>query len=528
MSRQVGRPRLALVYRPVAAGLPEGRNGIARDINRIDGLGIVDVGNRIFVQHQKIGPLAVLDAADGLVTQPAGIVAGGGLDGVHGRTARQHFQLHFLMGIKAGVAAIGTGVGAHAGIDARLHHGGVILQRLEQGAVHVRENLLLIRQAGELGEAQHDRLFAVHALERLQGAGRDATGEERIVQPGHDGQAVGHFAAEGGGDLPGALALHQVQEFLVDRLIADHMAEAVNAFSQQFLGVGQIEDMRHGAQMFLVRFIDDGPGDLIGHLDRNGFALVIHPELDEVHALGRLLVDELARLLRRGDRVGHAHKAAIAAFHDGALAGAEDPRHGRAALALLVAHVEDEVLVGAQHLHRGDAVSGVLLQIGLDVLRRLVFFVLGDVMHHAEMDMAVDDAGHHELAGQIHGLGAGGRLQSRHGTDIGDLAVRHHNGGIGFGGGPGAVNHRDVPQHRGFSQGRRARGHKRCDSRTKFHNPHFKTPLTTAHYVRSSLRHRARKKNSKSASLHCGMSQGSAAERKRPPFLSKGRRPDAG
>ena len=210
--------------------------------------------------------------------------------------------------------------------------------------------------------------------------------------------------------------------------------------------------MGDGTQMLLVRLVNDGGRHGGRHLDRDGLALVIHPQLDEVDALGGLLIDQRAAFLGRGNRIGHPYQAAITALDHRAPAGAEEARHGRAALALLVAQVQHEILVGAQHLHRGHAVSRILLQVGGDILGRLVFLVLGNVVHHADMDMAVDDARHHELARQILGLRAGRRLQPGHRPDIGDLAVGHHDGAVGLGSGARAVDHRDMGQDRGFRQ----------------------------------------------------------------------------
>ena len=65
--------------------------------------------------------------------------------------------------------------------------------------------------------------------------------------------------------------------------------------------------MGHDAQMLLVRFVDDRRRHGVRHLDGNGLALVIHPQLDEINPLGGLFIDQLAAFFGRGDGVGHPH-----------------------------------------------------------------------------------------------------------------------------------------------------------------------------------------------------------------------------
>jgi len=67
-------------------------------------------------------------------------------------------------------------------------------------------------------------------------------------------------------------------------------------------------------------------------------------------------------------------------------------------------------------------------------------------------------------------------LEIGHGPDPGDLAIGHHDGGIRLGGGPGAVDHRDIRQHGGRAQSRRGKARRQQRRSAQFQNLHSPTP----------------------------------------------------
>src|SRR5262245_39837178 len=140
--------------------------------------------------------------------------------------------------------------------------------------------------------------------------------------------------------------------------------------------------MRHGDLAVFARLVHDGGGEFRREFGMAA-ALVVDPHLDEIGALGDNLVDLGARLLRRLRFRARFERLRHEAVHDGKNARALEVTGLLTLLELL-----NVVLVEIHAGRRGDAVACVLPQ--LRIARRW-----------ADMAVAVDDAWHHELAGQV-------------------------------------------------------------------------------------------------------------------------------
>ena len=123
--------------------------------------------------------------------------------------------------------------------------------------------------------------------------------------------------------------LQQREQLVVDVAIPDDVTEAVDAGPQQVLGVGERGDVRHDADAVSVRLVDDRAIQRRPELFDRPIAIV-HPDLDQVGALGAQLPNVLARL-RLGRhakrRIAHRH-ARPRVRHREAPARGEIPRAG--------------------------------------------------------------------------------------------------------------------------------------------------------------------------------------------------------
>src|SRR5664279_2252756 len=99
--------------------------------------------------------------------------------------------------------------------------------------------------------------------------------------------------------------------------------------------------------MALVCLVDDGFSDSIRHL-LLCTQMVVHPKLDDVDALLSQGVHNRPHLRRSGDSWIDALKAPVTAFEYKTLSGSVDACDARPAGALLLADLQDQVLIGAK------------------------------------------------------------------------------------------------------------------------------------------------------------------------------------
>src|SRR5205085_3419483 len=125
---------------------------------------------------------------------------------------------------------------------------------------------------------------------------------------------------------------------------------------------------------------------------------------DVIRLLTRQLVHVLRDLCRAFHHEGHAGHRAHTARRDESLPCRVYARHGGPAAPLLIADLEDEVLVRTHACNRGHAVRRVGFQVLLDVLPRVELLVLGEIDDVTDMAMQVDDAGHDIFAGEVDDL----------------------------------------------------------------------------------------------------------------------------
>ena len=191
------------------------------------------------------------------------------------------------------------------------------------------------------------------------------------------------------------------------------MGDDVDARVEQALHVRQVEDVRGDLQATLVRFIDDGSIDLGRHLRRRA-EIVIDPNLDEVRfersdprdrragVLGRLTRDDVAR--------------------------DEHPRAIERRPPLGITKRESRSLFPAQTEHARDAVSGVHTQLTTRVRVRVCARL--EAVHVGHMRVRGNQSRHDIRAREINHSRACRRLCAGTGAD--DLAVAHHDGGVGL------------------------------------------------------------------------------------------------
>ncbi len=366
-------------------------------------------------------------------------------------------QFHFPMLEEARKA------GGRAGVRAEAEPYAFISQFLE----------ILLGHFEETGVAVEVRVLAQLSLilriaQSADHVGRQAPGEkgilEELTRPGEFEQ--GRLAGQRGGGLPGPVLLHGGNQFLVHGLVTDAVGQAAQAFADQGLGVVQVEDVCGHFQVGLVGVGDDIPAKI--QRDLLLFAqVIVHPDLDHIHPP----VGELIDVLLDFGRVGHLKRYAFHAWDGGgiaahageAAAGGEDPGIGGTPGALLLPDLEDQGLIRAHADHGGDAVGGVQLEILLYALARVKLGVLHEAHGISQVSMEIDDAGHHVLAGEVHGLGAGGRLQFCGRAHPLDAAILNDDGGVGERGPAGAVDQREMTQNGGLSE--RGGGSGECDGK---------------------------------------------------------------
>src|SRR5260370_6020987 len=139
--------------------------------------------------------------------------------------------------------------------------------------------------------------------------------------------------------------------------------------------------------------------------------------------------------------------ATDAAFDRESRSGGIDASVSRTAGALLIADLEDGVLVGSQAEHRRNSVRRVGAQILLDVLAGVEFRVLREIHGVADMTVQIDKARHDELTGQVDDLSSLWHGEPGGGADARNLAVVDNHGGIGYRWVALAVDEREVLEH---------------------------------------------------------------------------------
>ena len=81
------------------------------------------------------------------------------------------------------------------------------------------------------------------------------------------------------------------------------VCEIVDARPQNSLGIFKRKDVRDGPEVVPMGLVDGGAIQLSGQLG-NGMITVVHPDLDDVHLLGGIFIDVLARFGNGGDPIG--------------------------------------------------------------------------------------------------------------------------------------------------------------------------------------------------------------------------------
>ena len=200
--------------------------------------------------------------------------------------------------------------------------------------------------------------------------------------------------------------------------------------------------MGHGDLAALARLLHDGGTKLGAELHQLA-VLAVDPHFDEVSAIGDDLIHFGASLFRRlrlraGDKGGG---------HEAVLYG-ENPRAAEIAALLLRLEIADVVGIEAHVGRGGDAIEGVLSQLGVAL--------------RVHVAVGVDDARQDELAGEIHnGCASRSRNFGRR-PNVADVAVLHHDGDVVLRTRTGAVNDRGMRESgdlrrgaHGKKQGRR-------------------------------------------------------------------------
>ncbi len=100
------------------------------------------------------------------------------------------------------------------------------------------------------------------------------------------------------------MLLRELDEFVVDFLVADAVQEPLDAGAHQELGVVEVEDVGDRRQALLAGLV----GGRREHLRRElllAAVAAVDPDLDEIGLVRREVLDGPARLGDAGDRIGH-------------------------------------------------------------------------------------------------------------------------------------------------------------------------------------------------------------------------------
>ncbi len=208
-----------------------------------------------------------------------------------------------------------------------------------------------------------------------------------------------------GGDVPGVVLEHGLDEGVVDVLVADGVAEDVDAVVDEDAGVGEVVLVGGYVEVIVVGLFDDGGVDGGGH--GGDFAVGgIDPDFDDVGVFGGEVLNYGAGFFGGGgavDLVGSGGEAGVAVGDADAAAGGEEGGSAEVAGALLGADVVAEVAADAEGEDAGDAVALELVEVSGDVLVGVGGGgALGEVDEHAYVGVGADEAGDDGLAGAVY------------------------------------------------------------------------------------------------------------------------------
>jgi hypothetical protein len=343
-----------------------------------------------------------------------------------GCEARLHHQGQFAVLGDAGNAlgcraAVGAEPDPHAGVGETLQIGQIHRQRIPGGLrLGARARLALPRRIVEPG---------------LQIGGQRRP-DERGLRPGRGVRIDERRLVEGEcRDVPRVLRLEQRDQVGIDGLVAHAVGQHIHTGLGDRTRILQVVDMRRDPQAEPVRLVDHRLVDRRLHLGRHGPAEIVEPEFHHVGAAPLHRADGLAALFGIGGteelirahadhRLGRAPVRYADAAIDPEQVGAGDPARMR-----LGADLRHDRAVEPERHDRGDAPVGIGLELGEDVLARVVPGADIDALDDADMGVVGDQPRHDRAAAHLPDLGIG-RDRDRGARSCRDdaVAVDDHHG----------------------------------------------------------------------------------------------------